>query len=151
MLCCVIPAFDHLGRLPSGVHTATWDEIADRFGGTPWRSRLLRGLRDALASLKLAGCPVAYIDGSFVTEKLEPGDFDACWEEVGVDPEALDPVLLDFTRRRAKQKAKFGGELFPASQSADPAGTSFVEFFQNDKATGDRKGIVAIDLRGWQP
>jgi hypothetical protein len=151
MLCLVIPPFDHLGRLPLGVHLATWDEVAQRFGGTQWRGRLLRGLREALLSLKAAGCPVAYIDGSFVTEKVEPGDFDACWDEVGVDPDALDPVLLDFTNRRAKQKAKFGGELFPASQGADGAGISFVQFFQNDKATGDQKGIIAIDLRGWQP
>jgi len=151
MLCLVIPAFDALGRLPPGIHNATWEEIAVRFGGTPWRDRLLRGLRQALASLKAAGCGVAYIDGSFVTHRSAPGDFDACWDEVGVDPDALDPVLLDFKNKRAAQKARFGGELFPSTWSADRAGNSFVQFFQIDKATGDQKGIVAIDLQGWKP
>jgi hypothetical protein len=146
----VIPGFDPLGRLPSGVHLATWNEIEARFGGSPWRNRLLRGLRQALASLKAAGCSTVYIDGSFVTAKAEPGDFDACWEEAGVDPDLLDPVLLDFTKKRAAQKAKFGGELFPASRCADLAGTSFTKFFQIDRATGDQKGIIAINLKGWQ-
>jgi hypothetical protein len=112
---------------------------------------LLRGLHQALSSLKTAGCAVAYLDGSFVTSKPDPGDFDACWEEVDVDPDLLDPVLLDFTNVRANQKAKFGGELFPASADADSAGTSFTDFFQIDKATGDQKGIIAINLKGWQP
>ncbi|MEI9941990.1 MAG: hypothetical protein WDO69_32655 [Pseudomonadota bacterium] len=147
----MIPEFDELGRLPPGIHLATWDEIASRFGGSAWRSRLLAGLRAALLSLKGAGCGVAYIDGSFVTTKQMPGDFDACWDEVGVDPDALDPVLLDFKNKRAAQKAKFSGELFPASNFADHAGNSFLNFFQVDKANGDRKGIVAIDLARWQP
>lgn len=151
MLWSMIPAFDDLGRLPPGVHVATWDEIAERFGGAPWRERLLWGLRDALRSLKEAGCSVAYIDGSFVTQKTVPGDFDACWDEGGVDPDVLDPVLLDFSNRRATQKAKFGGELFPRSGSANPSGTSFLSFFQIDKATGEPKGIIAINLKEWQP
>ncbi|SRR6266542_546971 len=151
MLCYVIPAFDRLGRLPPGVHVATWDDIVSRFSGTSRRNRLLDGLRSALASLKEAGCSVAYIDGSFVTAKPEPGDFDACWDEHGVDPDVLDPVLLDFSKKRAAQKAKFGGELFPASDFADLAGNSFLLFFQTDRATGDQKGIIAIDLRRWQP
>lgn len=151
MLCVVIPEFDHLGRLPPGVHHASWNEIVSRFGGSVWRVSLLGGLKDALASLKAAGCKVAYIDGSFVTAKDSPGDYDACWHEVGVDPEALDPVLLDFSRKRAAQKAKFRGELFPASAAADPQGNSFLKFFQTDKATGEQKGIIAIDLTRWEP
>jgi hypothetical protein len=147
----MVPEFDPLGRLPPGVHVASWEEIVSRFGGTPWRNRLLAGLRRALESLKEAGCSVAYVDGSFASAKSEPGDFDACWEEHGVDPDVLDPVLLDFTNKRAAQKAKFSGELFPASNFADHKGNSFLKFFQIDRATGDQKGIIAIDLKRWQP
>ncbi|MGH8793085.1 MAG: DUF6932 family protein [Stackebrandtia sp.] len=63
-----------------------------------------------------------------------------------VDPARLDPELLDFTKRRAAQKAKYGGELFPAESRADPAGTRFRDYFQQDKTTGEPKGIVALDL-----
>lgn len=151
MLCSVIPEFDDLGRLPPGVHFASWSEIVARFGGSAWRRTLLAGLEGALVSLKIAGCSVVYVDGSFVTAKQMPGDFDACWDELGVDPDVLDPVLLDFTNKRAAQKSKFRGEMFPASSFADPHGNSFLKFFQTDKATGDPKGIIAIDLKAWQP
>ena len=82
------------------------------------------------------------------TRKL-PGDFDACWEAGSVDPGLLDPVLLDFSDRRAAQKAKFGGELFPAQLAAEPGGTTFLEFFQLDRLTQQSKGIIAIDLEAW--
>lgn len=108
---------------------------------------LLSGLRDALESLKSAGCPIAYIDGSFVTDKEQPNDFDACWEENGVDPQALDPVLLTFDLGRATQKQKYFGELFPAGATADGEGRTYLEFFQIHVGTNMSKGIVAIDLR----
>jgi hypothetical protein len=87
-----------------------------------------------------------YIDGSFVTRKDIPGDFDGCWEAAGVDPDKLDPALLEFANLRAAQKAKFLGELFPAEADADPYGNSFLDFFQMDR-DGNPKGIVAMELR----
>jgi hypothetical protein len=143
----MIPPFDAAGNLPPGVHWAPWDEIAERFGITPYRRELLEGLRRALRSLADAGCRVAYVDGSFVTAKDVPGDFDVCWDPVDVDGDRLDPVLLDFSDRRAAQKRKYRGELFPSSSLADPAGNTFLDFFQIDRRTGEPKGIVAIDLK----
>lgn len=143
----MIPDFDPVtGNLPSGEHAATWQELVDRFGHTPWRQQLLAGLRDALGLLKAAGCVRAYIDGSFVTGKDEPGDFDACWDAEGVDFDRLDERLLTFDRGRATQKAAFLGELFIADARADPQGTLVRDFFQTDRE-GRRKGIVVIDLR----
>lgn len=143
-----IPPFSDSGNLPEGIHEATWDEIIDRFATNERRRELLEGLRRALDSLRAAGCRRAYVDGSFVTTKDEPGDFDACWEAAGVDPNLVDPVLLTFANRRASQKARFGGELFPADWDADPHGTRFLDYFQQDNVTGERKGIVALDLEG---
>lgn len=142
-----LPAFDTAtGNLPPGIHVATWDEIRAVLGSTPRRVMLLDGLYRALHALRAAGCERVYVDGSFVTTKATPGDFDGCWEVQGVNASALDPVLLDFTARRAAQKAKYGGELFIANAPAIPAGTAFLDFFQIDKITGERKGIIAIDL-----
>ena len=109
---------------------------------------MLGGLRVALDELRRAGCLTAYVDGSFVSSKPEPGDFDACWEEAGVDLDRLDPVLLTFDDGRAAQKIKYKGELFPASAVAGLGEGVFVDFFQTDKVTGARKGIVALDLGG---
>ena len=142
----MIPAHDSNGNLPPGVHEAEWTEIVERFGTTPHRLQLLHGLLEALRSLQNAGCLRAYLDGSFVTDKTVPGDFDGCWEVAGVDASRLDPVLLDFENGRAAQKARFGGELFLAETDADELGTSFVEFFQKDRS-GVPKGIIAINLQ----
>lgn len=129
---------------------AEWEELVRRFGYNPRRVRLLIGLGTALDSLKFAGCRTVYIDGSFVTAKEYPNDFDGCWEEDGVDPESLDPVLLDLADpNRSTQKAKYYGEFLPASVVEAASGLSFLEFFQTT-AIGERKGIVAIDLEGWE-
>ena len=147
--CCVmIPGFEADGNLPPGVHWATWEELCDRFGTTTWRLKLLAGLRAALENLRSAGCTTAYVDGSFVSSKTVPRDFDACWELTGVDPNKLDLVLQTFAGGRAAQKAKYGGELFPAAALAVNGGGTFLDFFQTDKDTGARKGIVALDLGG---
>ena len=99
-----------------------------------------------MENLKSAGCLTVYVNGSFVTNKEVPNDFDACWEEAGVDPAVLDPVLLTFDPGRVTQKAKYLGELFPVSAIASGDGFSFLEFFQTDKETGRRKGIIGMDL-----
>lgn len=143
----MIPPFDPVtGNLPPGVHGATWDEVVARYGTTPHRLALLAGLKAALDALRAAGCQRAYIDGSFVTAREEPADFDGCWEVEGVDLDRLDPVLQTFTDRRRAQKQKYGGELFPADWEAEAAGTNFLSFFQRDTETGQAKGIVAIEL-----
>ena len=145
---CMIPELNSEGLLPPGVHWASWDELMVRFGNSSWRQDLMDGLRAALENLKRAGCRTVYVNGSFVTNKYVPNDYDACWEEAGVEPEVLDPVLLTFDPGRVTQKAKYLGELFPASIIADSDGLSFLDFFQTDKDTGTPKGIVAIDLGG---
>jgi hypothetical protein len=148
--CVVILGFDSTGNLPPGVHRATWQEVQAHFGTDGHRNLLLQGFRRALLSLARAGCETAYLDGSFVTSKSVPNDFDACWEMSNVDISRLqleEPVLLDFSNRRAAQKVKFGGELFPAQAQANPSGGIFLDFFQRDKNTGNPKGIIAIDLR----
>ncbi|HLB23860.1 MAG TPA: hypothetical protein VJP07_07180 [Dehalococcoidia bacterium] len=142
-----LPPFDPSGRLPPGTHWATWGDIAGRFGGGTHRQQLLEGLRLVCENLRQAGCPTVFIDGSFVTAKARPADFDGCWDPVGVNFDHIDPVLLDFTDRRAAQKERYGGEMFVAGASADHLGNTFLEFFQIDKETGDGKGIVALDLR----
>ena len=110
----------------------------------------MAGFRAALENLKSAGCRTVYLDGSFVTIKVIPNDYDACWDEDGVDPVLLDPVLLTFDAGRAAQKARYMGELFPASIIANADGLSFLDFFQTDKETGNPKGIIAIDLGGFR-
>lgn len=143
----MIPDFQNDGLLPHGIHWATWQEISDRFGTNEHRRVLLKGLKEALTTLKAAGCRTVYIDGSIVTSKDLPDDFDACWEPTNVDPKKLDPVLLRFEPGRATQKTKYRGELFISTMRSGNPGPIMLEFFQRDKMSGKEKGIVAIDLR----
>lgn len=143
----MISAFDQSGNLPVGIHWASWKEFEKRFGTNARRKELLAGLKRAMALLQRAGCQAVLVDGSFVTTKELPGDFDACWSVEGVDPDFLDPVLLDFSNGRAAQKARFGGEMFPAELMEGGSGKLFLDFFQVDKKTGKPKGIVGLRLK----
>jgi hypothetical protein len=143
----MIPDFQEDGTLPPGIHWAEWTEFSRRFGGNAHRGQLLAGLKEAVQILATAGCAVVYVDGSFVTSKDFPNDFDACWDMRGVNPAALDPVFLDFSNSRAAQKSRFMGEFFPAQMPEGASGKTFSDFFQTDRDSGNPKGIVAIDAR----
>ncbi|OWK37392.1 DUF6932 family protein [Fimbriiglobus ruber] len=143
----MVPDFAEDDNLPPGVHPAEWDELVARFGWNPRRLQLLAGLKRALVPLRSAGCRQLYLDGSFVTAKEIPGDYDAAWNPIGVNLLMLrlvEPVFFDFRNKRAAQKAKYGGEFFPSTGDADGCGKTFFDFFQQDKSTGLPKGIVVI-------
>ena len=141
----MIPEYRRDGRLPAGVHPADWQEFQGRYGQTPRRESLLAGLLLAMRLLKLAGCRAVYVDGSFVTAKPEPNDFDACWDINGVQAELVAPIFFEFTDGRAAQKEQFGGEFFPAQLPEGGTGKDWLDFFQQDRE-GRSKGIVVIDL-----
>jgi len=145
----MIPTFNSDGILPAGIHLVDWDVFSNAFGSSTHRRKLIGGLSYAMAFLRTAGCRRVYVDGSFVTTKTVPNDFDVAWDPAGVDLprlKTLEPVFFEFDNDRAAQKAKFFGEFFPSSINADPAGNTFLEFFQIDKHTGNQKGIIALDL-----
>ncbi|ELS03616.1 hypothetical protein Xen7305DRAFT_00033400 [Xenococcus sp. PCC 7305] len=140
--------FDSNGNLHPGIYSSTWEEVRRILVFNPRRQELFKGLKNACKILKNAGCDKIYIGGSFATNKECPGDFDVCWKDDSVDFKILlelDPVLLDFSNKRAKQKAKYGGELFLASAMADAQGQTFLEFFRKDR-NGNPKGILEISL-----
>ncbi|WP_133612685.1 DUF6932 family protein [Dongia mobilis] len=132
--------------LPPGIHEASLAEVAAAFATNPWRRSLFDGLVDASGRLLRAGCLRIYLDGSYVSGKPKPGDFDACWDPVGVDRSKLDDVFLDFRNGRAAQKEKFKGEFFPSSMTCADVGRAFVEFFQQDRYSGKQKGVISIPL-----
>jgi hypothetical protein len=141
----VIPPFEPNGTLPVGIHWASWEEFVDRVGATEQRRMLLAGLAVAIEALRLAGCRVLFVNGSFVTSKAAPEDYEAVWETDEVVAAHLDPVFLDFSDERAAQKAKYLGEFFPITGVERASGLRFVDFFQRDR--DDRpKGIIGLDL-----
>jgi hypothetical protein len=73
----MIPEFNDDGYLPPGIHPATLEEIAVRFGQ---ESELRRVQMDSLTWLvdlaKRAGVQRLIVNGSFVTDTAEPNDVD---------------------------------------------------------------------------
>ncbi|BAZ15217.1 hypothetical protein NIES4071_70890 [Calothrix sp. NIES-4071] len=147
----MIPNFDENGNLPPGVHFCEWEEFVERFGNSDRRLYLIQGLQTAMEQLQAAGCRTIFIDGSFVTIKVNPIDFDACYDDETIDRDYLRinaPRLLNHYDR-AGQKARYRGEIFPSNQPVGNYGENSFEFFQRDRKL-KKKGIIAIDLLRWQ-
>jgi hypothetical protein len=124
----MIPAFTFEGCLPEGIYEADWDEIQKKFGYTNHRKRLLSGSRHALSDLALAGCKAAYLDGSFITTKETPGDFDACWDDDGVDWDTLDETLLSFENTKGCSEIKIWWRIISNALASRPLGKQLFRF-----------------------
>jgi hypothetical protein len=73
----MIPAFDDDGYLPRGIHPATTEEIAVRFGQESEMRRVqMESLVWLIELARRSGVLRIVVNGSFVTDKLEPNDVD---------------------------------------------------------------------------
>lgn len=73
----MIPPFDENGYLPPGIHPARLDEIAVRFGReSEVRRAQMESLRWLVDLAQRAGVERLVVNGSFVTDTLEPNDVD---------------------------------------------------------------------------
>lgn len=151
-----IPDFNRNTFLPPGIYTLTWTEVCERFGWNLHRKKLLEGLKRGLEDLKACGCLKVYLDGSFISQRDRPKDFDICYEEEGMDFEKLSDEyeeLTVFKNKRKLQKSKYGGEFLRANDEAC-GNLTFKDFFQLIKDPVDpdtinfyhKKGIISINL-----
>ncbi len=139
----MIPSFDEHGNLPPGIHIAKMAELKKRFTCTTQRRALFRGLELLVSDLRGAGCRKLYIDGSFITNKPEPADYDACWEPTGVDA-TIKPILREMKAFALERKRVYGGDIFCQIPNT---GTNYLAYFQKDRNERD-KGIILIYLQG---
>ena len=139
--------FNTRGILLPGIHVVPWPEFKTLYSFSARRQHLFNGMERAFIHFKKAGCKQIYIDGSFVTKKNEPNDYDACWDMTGVDLSLLDPMFhRDLRMGTQKHKLMYYGEFYPAPVIEGGSGLTFLDFFQTDKVTGNRKGIILIEL-----
>lgn len=145
-----IPDLTSDGLLPRGVHQATLDEVRLSFGsGTPRRVELFNKLVDFVDLAKTFNVFKAiHIDGSFVTDKDDPGDIDAVLELTKPDAARLlahpnAAAIID----AAAVKHQYEIHLFFAPQ--------MTQFFQRLKpaeaiarslAPDHWRGILKVDL-----
>jgi len=81
----MIPAFTDNGFLPPGLHPATLVEIAQRFGSSSELRRVqMQSVRWMVELALRAGAQKIVLNGSFVTDIIEPNDVD-CVLLIGLD------------------------------------------------------------------
>ena len=144
----MIPEFDpETGYLPYGVHDgvydASWDEFRIRYDVSFRRSAQLVGMKKFFMVLKDVNCKSVIIDGSFVTDKLIPGDYDGTWDTEGVDWSLL--LSSTWFQNKEQMQKEFQGELYAADTTELDTNMLFGEFFQIDE-WGRKKGVVRISL-----
>ena len=118
----MLPALNHDGNLPEGIHLATEDEVFARFA-TPSARRQWLGeqLRSLVALAKSTG-PLAqvFLWGSFVTRKEVPNDLDVLLVmDPGFAVEAVSAqaqVVFDHVQARLR----FQADVFWTKASLDP-------------------------------
>lgn len=136
------------GCLVPGIQEMDWQSFVDEFGFNDHRKKLITGLELALSHLKACGCKAVYIDGSFVSRKEKPADYDVCYDISGMSMAYLKaryPKLVDFSKGRINQKINYGGEFFPATELASPPKEIYLDFFQKDR-DGNAKGVVKLSI-----
>jgi hypothetical protein len=140
----VIPEFDDNGNLPPGVHEATVKDVEQRFAYNTKRKVLFARLFEVCEILGGANCPRLYLDGSFITKKEEPNDYDLCYEWEGM---VHTSEFEQFLRNRKTAKERYLGDIF-IRMPQPPYYFDHVEDWQTDSRQDDVvKGIIQISLR----
>lgn len=140
-----IPDFRLDGYLPEGMYRASIAEVTFRFGSSNGRRRrLIMRVRRWVELARAIGAKRLFIDGSFITAKLDPNDVDAVvWlptdfeEQLAHSELAAELEEMLLTRRPE--------EIFAAEDQID--WDEWTEFFSRTR-DGDnrRKGLVEIEL-----
>ncbi len=127
----MIPPFDDFGFLPPGIHSATLDEIEARFGRQSELRRVqMETVRWMVDLAVRAGVQRIVLNGSFVTDIMEPNDVDCVLLIRRGFPE--DPIaeaelnaglpFLDIALARQADFDEFVGEVFAADRLGTPKG-----------------------------
>jgi hypothetical protein len=133
----MIPPFNDNGYLPPGIHMASLDEIAQRFG---WQSEARTAQMDSVRWLvdlaRRAGVERLVLNGSFVTAAPEPNDVD-CVLSTG----------LGFPRESAAQFELKAGLPFLEIQLVDRVDFDRLTriFFATDRGLS-AKGMIEVRL-----
>ena len=73
----MLPSFDDIVNLPTGIHLCSVEELVARFGvGSEERETQISELLHFIEAARSTGVRRLLVNGSFVTDKLAPNDVD---------------------------------------------------------------------------
>jgi hypothetical protein len=142
----MLPAFNHDGNLPEGIHVATEDEVYERLA-TPSARRQWLGeqLRSLVVLAKSTGqLARMFLWGSFVTSKEVPNDLDVL---LVMDTEfaiAALPLQTQVVFDHVQARLRFQADVFRTKASLDP---QVLHLWLDTYQTGKdftRRGIVEV-------
>lgn len=142
-----IPEFRPDGWLPEGHFTVSWEEVVERFEGIPGSRRAeltvtLLALRDNLRKHDVSGIMV--VDGSYISAKEAPGDFDVVLIAPSNIQERKDREPSLATLLDAEHAEQAGYSLFYV-QDDSPSLTLLRTMFDQARS-GVFKGVVEVTL-----
>ena len=127
----MIPDFDERGYLPPGIHIASLDEVEARFGrDAEIRCAQMDSFRWLVELVQRSGAERLIVNGSFVTDLVEPNDVDCAVllsDDYPQDPDAADELAdgLPFIDLQLLEDAEFAilvGEFFATDRDENPKG-----------------------------
>lgn len=146
-----LPEFREDGWLPEGHHAASWEEVIERFGGSPSsrRERVQRGLlnwRDNLRAKGVSGWLV--LNGSFISNRADPSDFDTILVyddhvQQLMENDVETKELLDYSSCKSRG---FDLLIFSATLVREEPEWAHLDAFDRDKETGKLKGVLEVVL-----
>lgn len=147
-----LPAFNALGLLPPGIHNCSLAMARNVFAYNIRREQLFESLQRCIAQMHTAGLVGSLLlDGSFVTDKANPGDIEVTLDVRLQTRDIQDKALLFFCREHQTLDA-MGIDWYPTI--ADNASGDFTLYFQyvGEKTAAtkrcqpkDRKGILRLN------
>lgn len=146
-----IPDFSHQGVLLNDIYDCSVEEVEDKFGrfqSTDCRVNLTKRLKEYIYELKKYGIgKELIIDGSYVTEKENPGDIDlilVLQEDFDYSSE-VRPFEYNLISNRAI-KRMYGFDVFTVIKGTDQY-ESRIDFFRQVRENPEiRKGLLRITL-----
>ena len=147
-----LPPFRDDNWLPEGHHLTTWEEIIAVFGEEPGskRAQVLANLLDWRDRVRAKGIKgLLILDGSFISAKPNPGDFDTIFiMDEGMEAILAQDVEASLLVNYAYCKQRGWGDIFVFSEVAVRRFPLMcrTDGFDHDKETKTPKGVVEVRL-----
>lgn len=146
-----IPALDNEGFLPPGIYDCTLVEIRERFGqfnGSDCRQKLFQKLEGFVNATQRANLGAwLIVNGSFTTDKQEPGDIDMDLVVVlppGHDFSAdLSPDAYNNVSRKRVAK-RYGFDILVAAEGTTACKNYLAKFHEIKDRTDRTKGVLKL-------
>ncbi|MBI3938783.1 MAG: hypothetical protein HY323_17570 [Betaproteobacteria bacterium] len=143
----MLPPLDENGDLPLGIHSATWAEVAERFGiGSEVRVHALARLRHLHELAARTGKLKRFcVFGSFVSSTTDPHDVDVALVMAADFRLEESPRECRTIFSHADAQARYGASVFWLREGmvSDRLVREFLETWQI-KRDGAKRGIVDI-------